>query len=370
MIRVLQVMGGMNRRGAESFIMNVYRKIDRSKIQFDFLVYSNKHQDFEDEIVALGGRVLHMECPNGIMAYKSIPMIKDIIRKYGPYKAIHAQTLFNICFPLLAAKYFPEIVRMSHSHSTKNRVHTNLIVRFYEWLSKKVILKYTQVMFACGEPAGEYLFGEKFKTDGIILKNGIDLDVHATRNKEAESRIRTQYELDGKLVIGSVARFDEVKNHAFMVNIAEALKKKGVNFKMLFIGNGDLMEKIFQQIMEMNLQNFIAIVGLRNDIPDMMHVFDLFLMPSHFEGNPVTLVEAQAAGLPCVITDNISDEMDMGLGLVHRCSLKDSPEVWAEAVLASSKNKCADDVKIRKQIVANGFDAQTIANQLMEIYLQ
>lgn len=361
-------MGGMNRRGAETFIMNVYRKIDRSKVQFDFLVYSMDKQDYEDEINSLGGRVIHMSCSSGFGVLRSIGMIREVIRKYGPYKAIHAQTLMNIAFVWLAARKFPGIVRMAHSHNTHNRVVMSIAVRIYESVAKMIIRHNSQVMFACGMEAGVYLFGNRFLHNGIILKNGIDLDIHTKKNKNAIHIIRKQLKLDSDIIIGSVARFNEVKNHRFMVKIANALKKKGVSYKMVFVGNGSEEQVIRRQVVEAGLQNEVVFAGLRSDINDLMHTFDVFLMPSHFEGNPVTLVEAQAAGLPCVITDKITDEMDMGLGLIKKCSLTEKPEVWADLIIEAAKQRCTDEIRIRQQIASCGFDAQSTANILLSIY--
>ena len=370
MIRILQVMGGMNRRGAESFIMNIYRKIDRSKVQFDFLVYTDDKQDFEDEINSLGGRVIHMPCSSGFGAIKSIGMIRDVIRKYGPYKAIHAQTLMNIAYVWLAARKFPGVVRMAHSHNTRNRVVASGVVKTYEFLAKFIIRHYSQIMFACGEDAGQYLFGKRFRRDGIILKNGIDLDVYTKLDKGAIAAIRKSLRLDGQLVIGSVARFNKVKNHSFMLRIASALKKQGVSFLMVFVGNGPDEQNVRKNVENAGLQNEIVFAGLRSDIDNIMHTFDVFLMPSHFEGNPVTLVEAQAAGLPCVITDNITDEMDMGLGLIHKLPLSERADTWASKIVEASKHRCSNEELIRSRIASCGYDAQSTANQLLEIYLR
>jgi len=362
-------MGCMNRRGAETFIMNVYRKIDRTQVQFDFLVYEEQKQDFEDEILSLGGRVIHKTCPSGIMGFKSIRIIKDVLRDYGPYKAIHAQTLFNICYAMLASLYFPPILRISHSHNTKNRVEVSFSVKCYEWFSMRIIRKYTQIMCACGKEAGEFLFGSKFKENGIILYNGIDLDLFCNKNINECNFIRHQYDLDGTLVIGSVARFYQVKNHEYMIKIAASLKAKGIKFKMLLVGEGELKESIIKQINDNNLKNEVICTGLRSDIQNLMHIFDVFLMPSYFEGNPVTLVEAQATGLPCVITDNITDNMDMGLGLIHKCKLSDSPEIWADAILESKTKRVFEPYIIRTAIRKKGYDAQDTADKLLNIYL-
>lgn len=370
MIRVLQVMGGMNRRGAESFIMNVYRKIDRARVQFDFLVYTDEKQDFEEEIESLGGRVIHMPCETGVKAFLSIPKFRRIIQKMGPYKVIHIQTLLNSAWPLLAVPKGCGVVRMVHSHNTHNKPIMSGVERLYEIFAKYIIRTHTQVMAACGEEAGVYLFGQKFRKGGIVINNGIDLDIHAVRNENAVDAIRKEYCLYGQLVIGSVARFNEVKNHPFMVQIAKVLKDKGYAFRMLFVGNGDGEKGIRQLVHDNDLDREIIFTGLRSDISDLMFTFDVFLMPSHFEGNPVTLAEAQAAGLPCVISNVITDKMDMNLGLINKCSLKDAPSVWADTIIKASKNRCNDVGKIRERFCICGYDAQTTANKLISIYEQ
>lgn len=370
MERILQIIGGMNRRGAETFIMNVYRKIDRSKFQFDFLVYEDAKQDYEDEIVALGGRVIHMPCRTGVAAFLSIPKFRKVIKKYGPYKVVHMQTLLNSVWPLLAISSSNSAVRMVHSHSTHNKSVMSVVERLYEKFAKFIIRSRTQIMAACGEEAGEYLFGEKFKDSGIVLNNGIDMDIHAVRDDVAIDAIRRKYNLDGKIIIGSVARFNKVKNHPFMIEIAEALKNAGVNFCMLFVGNGNDEQLIRQMIKGKKLEDVVILTGQQSDIRDFMFAFDVFLLPSHFEGNPVTLVEAQAAGLPCVITDVITDKMDMGLGLITKCSLNDTPDVWARAIVGAQKNRCNDVEFIRERFRIRGYDAQDTADKLTSIYEQ
>lgn len=369
MERILQIIGGMNRRGAETFIMNAYRKIDKTKYQFDFLVYEDAKQDYEDEILALGGRVLHVPCGSGIKAVFSISKIKKVIRNYGPYKAIYVQTLLNSAWSLIAASSFPDIKRITHSHSTHNVVNPSFLQRLYEKLALYIIRKKTQIMLACGEEAGAYLFGDNFSSEGIIMKNGIDMDIHAVRDDSAVEAIRKEYELGGKLIIGSVARFNVIKNHTFMVKIAEELKNKGVPFKMLFVGTGDSEEQNLRtQVANSELNDDVIFCGMKSNIKDFMFAFDVFLMPSHFEGTPVTLVEAQAAGLPCVITDSITDNMNMGLGLLTKCSLNDVPSAWADAIIEASKNRCNDVQKIREHFRNCEYDAQTTADKLTSIF--
>lgn len=371
MERILQVMGGMNRRGAETFIMNVYRKINHSVLQFDFLVYDMARQDYEDEIESLGGRVIHMPCHTGLKAPLSISQFRKVLRENGPYKAVHIQTLLNSVWPLIAVKSeTPDSVRIVHSHNTGNTLSSGFIKRIYERFARIMIRRHTQTMLACGQEAGEYLFGDKFIQAGIVVNNGIDLDYHTAKNANAIKAIRKEFDLERCLVIGSVARFNPIKNHTRMINIASELRKQGVGFKMLFVGNGSDEEMLREKVKDAGLSDHIIFTGLRRDIRDLMATFDVFLMTSHFEGNPVTLVEAQATGTPCVVSDVITNNMDMGLGLISKCSLESSDEIWAETILRASAVRQEDIIEIRQQLTAHGYDSESTARQLTSIYLK
>ncbi|MBE5739548.1 MAG: glycosyltransferase family 1 protein [Clostridiales bacterium] len=367
MKRILQVVGGMNRAGAETFLMNAYRKMDRTQWQFDFLVYTDKKQDYEDEIISLGGRVIHMPCSSGLKMMKSVREIKRIIRAYGPYTAVHAHTLHNSAYAMLACKRFSSIKRISHSHSTKNTVHSNFIKRIYEKWSLRVIRKYSQHYLACGEEAGQYLFGEQFSKKGIVVNNGVDVEKYLKAEPiSLEERARWGIE-DNDLIIANVARFAPVKNHEFMIALAKYLKDSGVAFKMLLVGQGELWEKIANRIKEENLQANVFLLGLREDISQILKTVDVFLMPSLFEGNPVTLVEAQASGLPCVISNNITEKIDMGLGLISRCNLESELSTWVKALL-EAKERCVDEFTIWQAFCEKKYDVGSIVAQLTELY--
>lgn len=365
MKRVLQVTGGMNRAGAETMLMNVYRAIDRSGLQFDFLVYTDKKQDYENEIISLGGRVIHITEMNPInAAYK----IWEVIKNYGPYIAVHAHTLHNNAFVMLAARHNKRILRISHSHNTQNNVNTSIAKKMYEKITKIIIRKYSQVWLACGEEAGEYLFGSEFQERGKVVNNGVNLSLFNHRDVRCDLLVK-ELDLEGKLVIGSIARLAEVKNHVFMLEIARAMKEKQIPFKMILVGQGELKEQIQEKINEYKLDADVTLTGVRSDIPDLLQVFGVFLMPSLFEGNPVTLIEAQASGLPCVISDVITDKIDMGLDLISRCSLKDPAEKWCEQIIESAKMRCTDYDTIALKFIERKYDSNTVAQILTGFYL-
>lgn len=368
MDRILHVVGGMNRAGAETMLMNVYRKLDRTKIQFDFLVYSNEKQDYEDEIVSMGGKVIHSPCNSGISMLKSISVIRSVLKGDNTYRAVHAHTLHNSCYAMLAARKCKDVVRIAHSHSTHNVVKPSLPKQIYEAITKVIIRKYAEQWLACGEEAGRYLFGKDFEKKGYVINNGVDVKKYIADYSRQITCLREEYELENSVVVGSIARMMPVKNHMFMLDLARKLKEHGISFKMLFIGDGDLRVEIARAIEKYNLGREVFMLGIREDIPVLLNTFDVFLMPSFFEGNPVSLIEAQASGVPCVVSDVITTKIDVGLNLVHRCSLEDTPDIWMEKILQCSKQRCSNKQLIMKKFQECRYDVDTTVSLLMEIY--
>lgn len=365
MDRVLQVIGGMNRAGAETMIMNVYRILDRQKIQFDFLVYSDHKQEYEEEIVSLGGRVIHINDYN-LLNFTS--KIETVIKTYGPYIAIHAHTLHNIAFAMMAGKRQKNVLRIAHSHSTRNVIASGILKKIYENLTRRVIKKEAQVWLACGEEAGEYLFGKDFIRKGIIINNGVDLTIYTGQNDKCHM-LQKEFETENKLVIGSIARLTELKNHKFMIEVAKCLKEQNVKFKMLLVGQGELKEKLQQLIVENDVENEVILTGVRSDVPDLLKLFDVFFMPSLFEGNPVTLIEAQASGLPCVVSDRITDKIDLRIGLIHKLSLEtDSIDSWAKKLISQKNKRLTDDSIILETFKKNEYDVKSTMLKLVRIY--
>lgn len=369
MNRVLQVVGGMNRAGAETMLMNIYRKIEKEEIQFDFLVYDEKTQDYENEIIEMGGRVFHIDAKPGVFMIKSVSIIKDIIEKHGPYSAIHIHTLYNSMFALLATYRYKDIVKITHSHSTNNTLSSNCLRRAYERFATIIIRKMSNKWYACGEEAGVYLFGEKFREKGHVINNGIDVEDFIKPYHAEVCCIREEFKVGQELIIGNVARLEKVKNHKFMIEFAEYLAKENIEFKMFFVGRGELYEELKKNISELKLEDRVVFLGVRTDIPVLLKFFDVFILPSFFEGNPVTLVEAQASGLPCIVSDTITDKMDVGLGLIERVSIDDNKEEWKEKVCEFNRKKVNVKKDIRAELIKKGYDVRQISEMLIRNYI-
>lgn len=371
MKRILHVIGGMNRAGAETMIMNIYRVIDHNEFQFDFLVYNDNKQDYEEEILKYGGRVIHLPLSKSVFgSIKSIFSIRSIIKEYGPYCAIHAATLHNSAIALLASAGVKGCRRITHSHSTANTLKPSLAKRIYNKITSFVIRKLSDQYIACGQEAGEYLFGKKlFTKKGIILNNSVDIDRFCDVNAEILEKLKREFNITSDMiVIGSVARLCDVKNHKRMITIAAELKRRGVNFKMIFVGRGELENSLREEVSNHDLNKNIVFAGIRSEIPELMHLFDVFLMPSFFEGNPVTLIEAQAAGLNSVISDIITEKIDMGLGLIHRVSLDSDDTEWVDTICSCQPSRLTRS-QISKALSSSGFDLRTNSGMLCDIYI-
>lgn len=370
-IRILQVTGGMNTGGAETMLMHLYRKIDRRKIQFDFVSFSDDKCHYDNEIKELGGRVFFVPPPKSTNPVKFIADIYSVITKYGPYHAVHAHTLFNSGLALLAARLAGVKCRICHSHSTLGDYDYGLIKKIYFTIMRFLIKSNTNKNVSCTKAAAKSLFGEKLLSKQMvsILPNAVDLKPYKLIKFNEVQNLLKKLEIDeNTMVIGHVGNFGEHKNHIFLVKLAEYLKSRGVNFKLLLIGQGNLKDQIETVVKEKELGEHVKFLGVQTNIPLLMRMFDVFVFPSLFEGLGIVLIEAQAAGTPCVISDTIPEECDMGLGLIKILSLNDNLDNWMEAILNSRKIKRLLPEITTKAILQNGYNIDRTVKTLIDIY--
>lgn len=327
-IKVLHVVTHMNRGGLESMIMNYYRNIDRSKVQFDFLTHrpEEEKKDFDEEICSLGGKIYHIHKLNPF-SYAYHKELDHFFKSHPEYRIIHVHQDCMSSVILKVAKKNGVSIRIAHSHSSnQDRGIKYYIKKYY----KKNIKKYATQMFACGGEAGKWMFEtDKFE----ILPNAIDCSKY-TFNPHIRNRVRDELGLDKNLVIGHVGRFCEVKNHKFIIEILEQIRKQRKDVKVLFAGQGELFENIQRMVEKKGLCDNVIFLGLRTDIPDILQAMDIFLLPSLYEGVPVSIIEAQAAGLKCFISNTVPIDCAI-TDLVTTIPLSESPDMWAKAIVNS-----------------------------------
>ena len=362
-IRVLNLFTIMDRGGAETMVMNYYRHIDRTKIQFDFLVHREQRGAYDDEIEALGGRIYRL-CPiypQNFARYKRD--LRGFFQAHPEYKIIHSHMSELGYFAFREAEQQGDPVRICHAHNAPNGFDAKMIVRTY---LKKRMMPYLTHLFMCGETSGKWLYGEKNKSRFLMLNNAIDA-VSYIYDLSKREEMRRHLGLADELVIGHVGRFNPQKNHSFLIDIFAALLKKEPNAVLLLVGGGEGMSKMQEKAQELGIAEHVRFLGVRSDVADLMQAMDVFVFPSLYEGLPVTMVEAQAAGLPCIISDKVPTECILTEGLVDIMPLSASPEAWAEKILSKRAIHRTDR---RAEIAAHGFDITIEAVKLQEFYLK
>lgn len=360
MTRILHIVGKMDRAGAETMLMNLYRNIDRTQFQFDFVVFSKEKGDFDAEIRELGGSIFPIIAGNPVT--RMLALRKFLKNK--KYKTVHSHTLLNSGFNLLAARAAGVRNRICHGHSTSN-LKTGIFDETYKKIAKVLIRINSTVKIACGEASGQFLFPNQH--DVLILPNSVDTHHWAKVGINEKEYIRNTFNFNGLKII-QVGRLEPVKNHIFTLKLAEHLKKEGVSFKVFIIGQGSLEMFLKQEVKDRNLEDVVLFLGLRTDIPQLMGGADVMLMPSLHEGFPVVLVESQAVGLPSVISSSIASEVDLGVGLVHFMPQNATPEEWVDTLLNNSLFGTLSVQNRIEQLKAAGFDIQQNAEKLTQLY--
>ncbi len=361
--RVLHIVGNMGAGGMETLIMNLYRKIDREKLQFDFLVHKPQKAFYEDEIKGLGGNVYHMTVLKDWNFLKYKRDLKEFFENHKEYKVVHGHhsSLGNLYLSIAEKAGIP--CRISHSHIASFSKSIRGVV-------KKIIVKdygkHASYHFACSNAAGKYMYGND---EYMVVNNGIDTSKFAFSVENREKK-RKELSIEEKLVVVHVGRFFDQKNHAFLIEIFYEIVKKKENSVLLLVGVGPLQENIRNKVKKLGLEDKVVFMNSRNDVNEILFAADLFVFPSLYEGLPLTLVEAQAAGLPVVCSNTITDETNL-TDLYCALPLTHSAEYWAKKSLEMFEN-FKDSLRgdWYKEIAAKDYDIKTIAQNLQDFYLK
>ena len=328
-IRIAQIVGKWIGGGVEAVVMNYYRHLDHSKIQFDFICDDDSTNIPYDEIEKLGGKVILIPPYQKVFKYQR--ELRRVLRD-GKYKIVHSHINTLSVFPLYAAKKVGVPVRIAHSHSTTNKKEwkKNLLKQVLRPFSKKYATNY----MCCSELAGRWLFGDKAYDEGkvYLLNNAIDLDKFKYDKKIKDKKRKELGIKEDTIVIGHIGRFVAQKNHTFLIDIFNQFHKKEKNSILLLAGQGPLQEEIKNKVRELGLDDSVRFLGQRNDANELYQVFDVFLLPSLYEGLPVVGVEAQASGLLCFLSDDMTKETKV-LDSTVFMSLSNTAEEWTDEIL-------------------------------------
>lgn len=360
MIRVLHVVTYMGRGGLETMIMNYYRKIDRSQVQFDFLTHRDFKADYDEEITRLGGRIYHLPQLDPF-SKKYHQLLTSFFQSHPEYRIIHVHQDCMSSVILKDAYQCGVPVRIAHSHSSSQDKNIKYLIKIFY---KQFIPKYATELFACSDAAGQWMFGS---LEYEVLNNAIDAEKYIF-NPVVRKEMRHNLEInEDEIVLGHVGRFSFPKNHDFLVDIFSCVSRK-IKAKLLLVGDGDLRSSIERKVKALGISDKVIFTGLRTDVNDLLQAMDVFVFPSHYEGLPVTLVEAQASGLPCVISNMVPKDCKI-TDLVEDISLSKKADVWAERICSYS-DRIANRKNTYTEIKNSGFDIKENAEKLTKTYIE
>lgn len=366
-VRVLHNIVLMDTGGIETLVMNLYKHIDRERLQFDFLVHRPQEGYYEKQIRDFGGKV-YRTCPfNPLHQREFKKECMEVFANHPEYKVFHAHQELNL-WTLDYAHQAGIPTRIAHSHNAKTVVNLKYFFFLYE---KMFIKKHCTDMFMCSPPAGKWAFGKKAVADGRVrFVKGIIETERFKFDEQVRREVREELGIGDKIVIGHIGRFMQQKNHMFLLDIFSEIHKKNPNTVLVLCGNGRLEDDIKKKTKELGLENDIIYTGVVGGVNvqtcRLYQAFDLYLFPSLWEGLPLTGIEAQTSGLPVLMSDVIAPETIV-TDNVTRFSLNQSAEAWADKALeiltAFDRHDCQPQVK------KAGFDVRDTASWLQEFYI-
>jgi len=366
-IRVLFLSAVMDRGGAEVMIMNYYRNIDRTRVQFDFLVPDIRKGLFDDEILSLGGNIYRLCTPHPRHYFKYRLQARRLFREHPEIKILHSNIMGQDLFAFMEAKKAHIPIRITHSHISRSKPFPKLKGMAIK-LMRKAAIKYATEKFACGEEAAKWMFGT---TENVtLMNNAIEVEKYIY-NPDTARAVREEFTLGDRFVIGHVGRFADLKNHPFLIDIFSEVVKRKSDAMLMLVGAIDESNPIYistkEKVHALGLDDNVIFTGVRSDVNRIMQSFDVFLLPSLREGFPVVMVEAQSSGLKCVISDHVPIESDI-TGNVEMISLEKDASYWAEHLLAYNNGYERKDTS--EAIKKAGFDIKANAKWLENYYIE
>lgn len=359
-IRVLHILQRMEVAGVQTLLMNLYRKIDRDRIQFDFLVHYTAPQFFDKEIEAMGGKIYRFSVREDYNFLKYYKDLNKFFKEHKEYKIVHGHmhTLGGVYLHVAKKRGVP--VRIAHSHTNATQKDAKQFVKI---LMNHLYAMDANVLFACSSAAGKYMFGSK---QFEVINNAIITDNFVYSEASRQSK-RRELNIEDKFVIGSVGRFELQKNQQFTVEVFEKISKVRPDSVLLLIGTGSMQDKIKALVAEKGLKEKVMFLGNRSDVAELYQAMDVFVMPSLFEGLGIVAVEAQAAGTPVVCTDTLPVEINVS-PLIYRLSLDKSVWEWAEMIMQAVNNPQSHQ-NMKSYIIEANYDMDVLAKKIQTFYI-
>lgn len=376
MVKILFVFNQLLiKGGTESVMLNIFDNIDQERFHIDFLLMHDTQNEDKTEAsryLRKKGASIYYYTPLKSGLFQSRKSL-EVFFKSHHYDIVHTHMNALGAEVLKIAKKYGVPVRVAHSHNTWHQleIRNPKDLMHYLFLEKerKQIRRVATHYIGCSEEAGEWLFGKKIckSSEYFTFKNAIDVEKYQF-NLETRKKLRTKYHLENQFVVGHVGRFDYQKNHLFLIQIFERLHNQNANTKLMLIGIGEYFEKMQALVHQLNLEDSVLFLGKRSDVPELLQVMDVFYLPSHFEGLPVSLIEAQASGLKCIVSDKVSRQSDISNN-VRFLGIEDNKiDQWValtHSIINHSYKRETPFFEIRK----NGYDMKYNINILEKYYL-
>lgn len=360
-IRVLHVLQRMEAAGVQTLLMSIYRNIDRSKVQFDFLVHYKEDQFFDKEIEAMGGRVYKLSVREDHNMVKYFKDLNEFFSEHNEYKIVHGHMPVLGVFYLYAAYKAGVLMRIAHAHTNQ---HYNNFKGYIAALMKSVYPIFANHYFACSGSAGKYIFGKRKYT---VIRNAIMTERFAYQ-EDIRDRVRKELDLENKFVIGHAGRFAEHKNHSFLIDVFAEIVKIRPKSEMLLVGDGELKDTMVKKVHNLGLDDKIHFLGVRSDINELYQAMDAFVFPSIFEGLGIVNIEAQASGVLTFCSDAVSEEANISPVFTSIPLTKGAAE-WAQLIVSKYDNR-----KPRKDmsqyVMDAGYDTKELSKRLQNFYLE
>ena len=357
MIRILHIVGAMYPGGMENFIMNLYEKIDRERFQFDFVVHAKKENDYTEQIAKLGGRIY--ELPRLTLdPIGSLTGLYKIVKE-NKYKIVIRHTANALVAPQLLVAKMAGAKTICHSHN-----ETDPQVKIHK-IGKILMKAAADRRLACSPNAGKWMYDHQ---DFQVIHNAINVDKFVYKAEKAE-KIRQEFGLEEKHVYGHIANFIQSKNHMFLLEVYREIANRDEKAVFFCLGEGDLRPQIEEKIQQLDLQDKVILTGIRHDAQNFMSAMDVLIFPSFFEGLPLTLIEAQIAALPALISDTITKDVIITEDLVTMESIQKKPEEWAKTAMQIRENqKKKERACQRKAIQKAGYDMDMLVKWYEEYF--
>ena len=364
MERLLCIVGSMNAGGAETFLMKLYRKLDRTKYQMDFAVAVKEKGFYDDEILDMGGKIFQIT-PKSKGIFKNFNSIRCLVKREGYQSVLRTSQHSLSALELYAARLGGAknlIFRSSNTNTTSGRGIDLMLHKLCAFMP----MIFANVRIAPSTEAADFMFGNGCVSNGkaFLLHNGVDLALYRFDMIDRES-VKKEFCIENKLVVGHVGRFNHQKNHEKLIDVFQQIVKREPNSVLMLVGQGELEEYIKRKVNESCIADKVIFTGVRSDVPRLLSGMDVFVFPSLYEGMPNTIIEAQANGLPCVISNSITKEAEV-TDLINYLSLEEPNELWAETVLElmlKETDRASYSIRLKEQ----GYGIEECTSQFIKM---